>query len=99
MNLKELIKEIEESNKIANKLGLPKYYIVVSNHNIRHLIKSSKDLEILENYYINEVAERLINDELVKEENNMYRVTITTRDNQYTFTEVYYVQIRTCEED
>ena len=94
MSLKELIKELEKSNKVADKIGLPyKYYVVVSNHTTRHCIRCSKDLKLLEDYYIKEVAEKLINSELSKEEDYFYSLSITTRDNQYVFTEVYNIQI------
>lgn len=94
MSLKELIKELEKSNKVADKVGLPyKYYVVVCNHTTRHFIRSSKDLRVLEDYYIQEVAEKLINSELYKEEDYFYSLSITTRDNQYTFTENYEIRI------
>lgn len=94
MSLKELVKELEKSNKIADKVGLPyKYYVVVGNHTTRHCIRCSKDLKVLENYYIQEVAEKLINSELYKEEDYFYSLSITTRDNQYVFTENYEIRI------
>lgn len=94
MSLKELIKELEKSNKVADKVGLPyKYYVVVCNHTTRHYIRSSKDLKVLENYYIAEVSDKLINSELYKEEDYLYSLSITTRDNQYIFEEDYEIRI------
>ena len=94
MSLKELIKELEKSNKIADKVGLPyKYYLVVRNHTTRHCIRYSIDLKLLEDYYIQEVSNKLINSELCKEEDYLYSLSITTRENQYIFTENYEIRI------
>lgn len=94
MSLKELIKELEKSNKVADKVGLPyKYYVVMCNHTTRHYIRSSKDLKLLESYYIAEVSDKLINSELCKEEDYFYSLTITIREKQYIFTENYEIRI------
>lgn len=81
MSLKELIKELEKSNKVADKVGLPyKYYVVVSDFTKSFCIKSVKGLKTLEDYYIPKVADMLINNELKKEEDYYYNIYVTVKE-------------------
>ena len=79
MNLKLLIKKIEKINELHKELELyDKYYLVVSSkYETPIYIYKSKDLKIIEEVYINEISNKIINNEIIKEERYMYKITDT----------------------
>ena len=76
MSLKELIKKIEKINKLNAELYFDKkYYLVVSEKYSKLIyIHNSKDLKSITDYYETKVANTILNDELIKEENYFYKV-------------------------
>ena len=76
MTLKELTKKIEQLNKMQKELELgDKYYLVVENRYSRAIyIYDSKSLKDIKNTYIKEIANKIINNDLIKVERCLYRV-------------------------
>lgn len=76
MTLKELTKKIEQLNKIQKELELGnKYYLVIENRYDRAIyIYDSKSLKDIKDYYIKEIANKIINNDLLKVERCLYRV-------------------------
>lgn len=87
MNLMELIKEFDLLNKKLKKLDLnTKYYLVICNRFSKDIfIYNKKDISKINDYYIESVANALLDNELKKVERYLYTLNI---DN-----EVYDIRI------
>lgn len=92
MNLKELISKIEKYNKLGEELGLQRqYYLVISCNNSKSIyLDKKKHLKNVEDYYIKEIAEKLINGELKKEERYLYSIEI---ESPYSGKDLYTIAI------
>lgn len=79
MKLKDLINKIEKANKlneeleVADKINL----VLTERYGTPIRIYSKKDVKKIEDYFINEIAEKIINNELEKVERYTYKILDT----------------------
>lgn len=78
MNLKELINKIEKYNKLGEELNMTStyYLVVMCNYSKSVFLYKKRDIKNIEDYYIKEIAEKLINGELKQEERYLYSIEI-----------------------
>lgn len=80
MILKDLIKKVEQINKLNNELEICyPVNLVISNKYSRPItIYKAKDLKKIEEYFVSEVAYELLHNEIEKVERYIYKVVNTT---------------------
>ena len=85
-NVRELMKKIELLNKLNKELGINrKYYLIlVQKYGRPFYFFNKKDFKDIKEVFIDEVANHLLNDALIKED-NYYYIFDNDKDITYSF--------------
>lgn len=79
MKLKDLLKKVNQANKLNEELAIGKIanLVLVNKYSTSIRIYNTKDIKKITDYYIDEISNAIIKNDLVKAERYLYKIVDT----------------------